>query len=33
MCAKKKKEEIRYLDSKDQTCSKELIGPNQQEVV
>ncbi len=29
---KKKQEEIRYPDSKDQTCPKELNAPNQQEV-
>ena len=31
LCSKKK-EEIRYSDSKDQTCPKELNIPNQQEI-
>ena len=31
--AKRKQEEIRYPDSKDQTCPKELNAPTQQEVV
>ena len=30
---KKETKEIRYPDSEDQTCPKELNAPNQQEVV